>query len=577
MSQPIFPTQPSPIPEGGSVPPPASASEVPPAPPAEPMAVPPTEPVAVPPAEPVGVPPAGPIGLGPIPPAGPIGQGPVPPAGPIGQGSVPPAGPIGPETAPPPPPWSDGLASLPGSQMTAPATGFPPAFASPDQVPPAQGTDQAYAPGQPNTSGQPFAPDQPYAPSQPYAPGQPYAPQPNMPGQPYPGQPYAPDQFNTAGQPYAPGQPYVPGQPYGVGEQPPTPPKKKKTWLIILIIALAVVLVGGGIFFAVWHSTTRDDGIKGGRADDDPVEAGQATTAQAAVRGYLQALAAGNSADALSFATDPPSDTTFLTDDVLAASLAINPITFQQAVREDLSTQDYIAVTADYQIGSQSVDATYLTTLRDGYYFIDQVTAPVDLYAAYVSDIGMELNGVPLSIISYPYLFPGSYQLSIDNSMLTLTGGQFVVTDPMAYPPVDMSVELAADTPAQLASAAKTTLDGCMAEKSLMSDCGIGLPIIFSEDKIRDVDDSTVRWDFITGNSDFSPDGFYYDPLIESVEASAPIDVTVRRTVNGEGADAGYIFYSCYDISSVSVYFSDPDNLDASFISLPDATCPSPR
>ena len=347
-------------------------------------------------------------------------------------------------------------------------------------------------------------------------------------------------------------------------------------WLIVLIVALAVVLVGGGIFFAIWHSN-RDDGIKGGRADDGPVEAGQATTAQAAVRGYLQALAAGNSADALSFAAEPPIDSTFLSDEVLAASLAINPITFQQAVREDLSTQDYIAVTADYQIGNQPVDATYLTVLRDGHYFIDQVTAPIDLYTTYVSDIGMELNGVPLSYISYPELFPGSYQLTIDNSMLTSTGGQFVVTDPLAFPSVDMTVELAADTPAQLASAAKTTLDSCMAEKSLMSDCGIGLPIIFSEDKIRDVDYNSVQWDFITGSSDFSPDSFSYDPLIEPVQASTPIDVTVRRTVHGEGADAGYIFYSCYDISSVRVDFSDPDNLETSFISLPDSTCPSPR
>ena len=508
MSQPTFPTQPSPTPEGIGVPPSAPAPDAPPADPAGPIPTPPTGPFAMPPVDPVQ----------------PFATLPV-------QSSSQPGNP---------------------PQTPSPSTDFPPAF-TPGQAP-TPGTDQSYA------AGQPYAPDQSYAAGQPYVPGQPYTP----------GQPYAP-------QPYA-------TQPYGVGGQPPmTPPKKKKTWLIVLIIVLAVLLVGGGGAFAYWYYAIRDDGIRGGRADDEAVTAGQAKTAQAAVRGYLQALAAGNSSDALSFSSTAPLDSTFLTDTVLAASLAINPITFQQAVRPDLTTAtDDIAVTADYQIGSQSVSTTYLTTLQDGYYFIEQVSAPVSLTGTYVPDIGMKLNGVSLgtgAVVPYVELFPGSYQLTIDNSMLTLTGGQFVVAYPMDSPSLaDTTVGLAADTPGQLASAATSTLDGCMAEKSLTSSCGIGLPLIYSDGKIRDVDENSTQWAYITGSSDFSAAAFAYDPQDEPAEATAPIDLKLRRTVAGAGDDERYYFYICYDVTSMSVNFSDPSNLNVSFYSTTtDVGCPDPQ
>jgi len=546
MSQPTFPTQPSPAPEGTGYPPSVPAPETPPPGPVEPVAVPPVEMMAVPPTEMMAVPPTVPVTA----PA--VESDTVPKAELF---TVPPIAPIQPEAAlpspPQPTPWPD---SQPGN---------------PYQTTPSQ---------------PPYAPDQPYAPApgqQPYASGQPYPPtpgqQPYAPNQPYmPSQPaYTPDQLL-----YAAGQPYM-GQPYDVGGQPlVTPPKKKKTWLIALIIVLAVLLVGGGAFFAYWHSTMRDDGIRGGRPEDGPVAAGQAKTAQAAVRGYLQALAAGNSAEALSFAA-APIDSTFLTDEVLAASLDVNPITFQQAVREDLSATDYILVTADYQIGSQSVTAIYETTQRDGYYYIENVTASISLYGIYVPDIGMRLNGASLdtgTTLLYVDLFPGSYQLTIGNSMLTLTGGQFVVTDPMDFPDLyDTTVELAADTPGQLANAATQTFDGCMAETTLTSNCVISLPIVMSDGKIRDVDPNSIVWSFIYGSSDFSSADFQYDPQNKPTVATAQVDLKVRRTMDGEGDDAQYIFYLCYDISSVRVNFSNPDRLDVSFTSTGDTDCPSPQ
>ena len=390
--------------------------------------------------------------------------------------------------------------------------------------------------------GQPYPPDQTYAPAQPPAPGQP--PYAAAPGQDYTTQP---------------GQP-MPGQPYAPGYPPQMPPlKKKHTARNILIILLVLAVLGGGSGLAYWWFAGRDDPSK-------PVTAGQAKTPQAAVRGYLQALAAGNSSDALSFAASPPSDTTFLTDAMLTTSLASSPITNIVANKNDGSTKQSATVTASYQLGSQQVSATYNVNLNGKYYFIDQVTANVDLSTAYMDNIGMELNGVSLddqTATTFP-LFPGTYQLTIDNSMLVLTGGQFTITDPSSSPSFfDTKVALASDAQGRMADAVKTKLEGCVAEKTMTTSCGWGTPILITTDlEILTPITSSIKWFFFRGTSDFSATTFQYDQQDNATEANASVNVTLERDLD---ATNGKSYYSRVNITAVSVNFSNPDNLAVSF------------
>ena len=466
-------------------------------------------------------------------------------------------------------------------QLTAPETLVTPAVAwpTPAETTP---TDTPWI----DNSGTTFAAVTPHDPAADIMPPQPTTPT-DQPWLTAPtDQTYAPGQPPTTGQPpYAaiPGQDYTtqPGQPYAPGYLPQMPPQKKKhTARNALIIVLAILLVAGGIF-AYWWFAMRDNGIRGGRATDDPVAAGQATTAQAAVRGYLQALAAGNSADALSFAAAPPASTTFLTDAVLQASLALNPITFQQAVREDLSNKDDITVTATYQIGTQQVSATYQVD-RAGdskYYFVNNATTTVNLSNVYVDGVGMALNGTSLGSSKTAELFPGTYQLTINNSLLTLTGGQFTITDPSSSPSLlSTTVELVPDAQSQFADTAKTTLDNCMAEKSLQTSCGFGTGFVMTNDFVfRDVDTSTIQWTFTRGSSnDLTSTNFQYYPQDNPTKVSASINLQVRMVVNGEGADADYYFLKCYDFTAVNIDFSDPANLATSFSASAAASCPSP-
>jgi len=366
------------------------------------------------------------------------------------------------------------------------------------------------------------------------------------------------------GQSYAmPGQPM--GQPYGApgyGQAPPPPPKKK-TGLIILICILIVALVGGGIGAYFLFFTNKDDPNK-------PVVAGQAKTPEAAVRGYLQALAAGNSADALSFAATAPSDTTFLTDDVLAASNAISPITNITVIKDTTSSSQYATVTATYQIGSQSVNTKFDVTQYGKYYKLDDVVNKVYMIAMFGDGIDLTLNGVAITsgaLSSSVSLFPGTYKIDVDNSLLSLTGNQFVVTDPTSYDDApDMTLALTSDAATQFADAAKKTLDDCMAEQATLTSCGFGTaaPKNRNGDPI-DIDANTIKWTFESGSSDdFSADTFDYYPYSAPTQASSYFVKSIHIRI--DVADTtGALYYQSYSLYQMKVDFSDPTNIVVTF------------
>ena len=346
------------------------------------------------------------------------------------------------------------------------------------------------------------------------------------------------------------------GQPYGPGYQvTPPPKKKKKVGLIVLICVLVIALLGGGGGFAYWWFAMRDD-------TSQPVVAGQARFPQAAVRGYLQALAAGNSADALSFVNNAPVGNPFLTDAVLSVSLAANPITDIEAVKDSGSSKTAPTVTATYKIGSQSVSADYTTVQVGKYYFLAVGTQQVDLNDAIVYGVDMSLNGVLVnSSYSVAPLFPGTYQLAIGNSMLSMSSEPFVVTDPYATTTVSSAtITLAPEAQSKLAAAAKSTLDGCMAEKKMLTSCDFGF---IGFDDYTTPDESTVKWTFLKGKSDFSNTKFQYKPDVNITRVDAAISLQLQlslRNTAGKGPYTGKV-----NITAVHIDFSDPDNLYVSF------------
>jgi len=338
---------------------------------------------------------------------------------------------------------------------------------------------------------------------------------------------------------------------------PQQPPKKKKTGLIILICVLVLALLGGGGGFGYWYLMVRDDPSK-------PVPAGMAKTPQAAVRGYLQAVASGSSTSALSFLAVQPTSNTFLTDTVLSASNALSPITDITATMADTSTKAVPLVNATYKIGSQTVNTMFTVEKQDKYYFLDNATAQVDLSSAKVNGVGVSVSGIALSDISGSVdMFPGTYTITIDNTMLTMTSDpQFVVTDQTSVPSPTVTVDLSSDAPSQFAKFAGDSLSKCMKQDATFTSCGFGTILGMNSGKIITPKKGSVKWKFIKSSTgDFSKYKFQFDPT-RPTEVSA--DFTIHVELQLVGTDNNP-YYADYTLNSISIDFSDPSKMQATF------------
>jgi len=372
-----------------------------------------------------------------------------------------------------------------------------------------------------------------------------------------PGQAF--DQTGPMFQPPMPGQPYgAPG--YGMPGQPAAqPPKKKKTGLIILICVLVVLLIGGG-GGAYWYFAMRDDPSK-------PVTAGQAKFPQAAVRGYLQALAVGSSSDALSFVEQTPNEMTMLTDQVLDASIAVYPVTDIVATKDNtLSTKDTAVVDATFNVGSTSFSMQYQVDQVGKYYFIQDPFVTTDLSGLLVSGVDITVNGVSMSDIvdtSDVSLFPGVYTMAINNNpLLTITSDTtFTADSGMSLGPV-IGLGLSPDAQGQFATAAEDALTSCMKEDATHTSCGFGA-ILY-----RDIDTKKlitpkpgIKWSFPGAKPNFSAQTFMWD---QDEPTTATAYMTIKVRIDFSSTDGG-VYRDDRTLTAVNIDFSDPSNLSVTF------------
>jgi len=359
------------------------------------------------------------------------------------------------------------------------------------------------------------------------------------------------------------------GPPVGATEQPPAgyygpqgqpmpfPPAKPKPNLFIIIgivvVALVAVIVGAVLLAGGGDDPTR------------PVTPGQAKAPEAAVRGYLQAIAAGNAEDALSFAAVSPIDMTYLTDEMLAASLAINPITEITVTLDEMIGSKYAYLSASYQIGSTTVNASFHAEKFDKYFLIDDVACAVGIYGYGSEGPPMTINGQPISLSddfsARVYLFPGSYVLEQGNPYLTISDNQFLVTSPSDHPDADYKLSLREDVGPEFADLAIKTLKACMKEKTTFTTCGFGSILPIYKGKPLPIKSSTIKWSFSGSAPDYSNVEFNYY-LSHPLQAEAYRGASLRLDVKGTD---GKSYYLNTRVSSVKIDFSDPNNLKVIF------------
>ena len=394
-------------------------------------------------------------------------------------------------------------------QGTPPLPAFPGAPAQPDapdaqQVPPAPET--------------PKAPDVPQAPSAPVAPPQAPAAPPQAPSAP-PQAPSAPSQASSAPQapqqpPYAGGQyvppsapPQAPGAPqygapqngapqsgapqYGApqyGGQPtpsyaaPKGPKRKLgTGALIGIVGgsiLVVVLLVVGVVFGISRIGGMSGGGGGGGGEAPKSEASSPSDA---VTDYLTAIADGDAKTALGYLSSPPSDSTLLTDEALAASAELAPIT-EIDVPETKGDSGSADVTATYMLNGEPITTTFSTSDYDddGKWEISGGTGSI--YTEPFDGLGLTINGQEVDAESVE-VFPGTYELATSLKNFTLSGPTTVtITEP--YESADTSQikpALTEEALQQFRGLVRAAVDACIASTTLAAGCGIDLPATISD------------------------------------------------------------------------------------------------
>jgi len=357
---------------------------------------------------------------------------------------------------------------------------------------------------------------------------------------------------------------YVANQPppafdAGLGPQWPTtpPPAKKKTGLIILIGVLVLALAAFAIYWFVLRNANPD--IHGA---DTPTDTTPAVTPESTVQDYLQALARGDADTALTYAATPPSNPTFLTNEVLAASIAAGAITNIAVTPDPAGDQTQAHVTAKYSIGSKPVTATYDVKLYGNRYLIINATRQVDLSIVFTPNIGMALNGASMdrSGLSSVDLFPGSYQFTTTNPLLLLNPDHFVITDTNAFPSVSTTPILSDTAQETLAATAKSSLDSCLKEKAIVTSCRFGFTGLEGN---ATPNLNTITWKITSGSDDFSKTDFQQasgDPTTAGADVSIKIRCNVRDT-------RGNQYQASISLSVVLLDFSDPDNIKVTFSS----------
>jgi hypothetical protein len=294
---------------------------------------------------------------------------------------------------------------------------------------------------------------------------------PGAPAVPLFGQPAGPNPAGPSGGPVP--NPYgapTPNLYAGPGVPPQGPPKApKRKGLLVGLIAGGVALLLIAVIGVVVSLRMAADA-----ASTEPDKASKSATA---LKGYLDALAAGDADKAKRYAMNPPADSPLLTTDFLKSTLAKNPITeIDVETKTDYGTTSYAS--ASYRIGSTLVQGRYELTKVGKVWKLDEVVTTVKR-PTYWGKLPVTINGTTAPTDSLAF-FPGVYELGTGTALLDFATPSFTVKEPADY------VSGLSSTAPQLSAKGKTTmiaksqewLTQCLAvQETNPKSCGMNTPL----------------------------------------------------------------------------------------------------
>jgi hypothetical protein len=297
------------------------------------------------------------------------------------------------------------------------------------------------------------------------------------------------------GQPTPPGYPPAPGyqvpqqpgyqapqQPWGYppppGQQQPRAGKGRTIAIVAAVVVLGLVV--GGFAAAQF--------LRPGQPVTAPTPAGStsrpgqptvpnvnAATSADAVRGYLEALAAGNAGAAIAYGQVTPPDTTFLTDAVLAEQRSRAAIT--EISVPALADPRASSVPASYRLGTSAVTATFAVRETGGTFKLRDSVATVDLTAARSPLVPMKLAGVTVTS-GRVYLFPGVYPVTAGNRNFTYRSAAVTVRTPGSQSASGLTLTVSSAGTAAMVKAAGARLKSCLKKNEVRpKGCGFGVRV----------------------------------------------------------------------------------------------------
>lgn len=262
---------------------------------------------------------------------------------------------------------------------------------------------------------------------------------------------------------------------------------------------------------------------------------------------YFTALADGDAKAAIKFLSVDKSESTLLTDDVLAASLEAAPLDDIEIVDEGQKKGSVVDdLVVGFTLGGEPYESTLSLNDYDGDNVWEITSGGVNYIEVYrFQGLGLTINGTPFDG-EEAMVFPGTYELGLAGENFTL-GDDPVVTAYDGYNAPDMSLLEPTLTEAGLAafrSVVHAAVDACIASTALAAGCGLDIPGTLSDG--TQMSDGTISRtlsaEAITTIDSMVPTLSFTNPTLAEGEFIGGVTTSGQCTQNGQSGTCSVLF-----------------------------------
>jgi len=278
-----------------------------------------------------------------------------------------------------------------------------------------------------------------------------------------------------------------------------------------------------------------------------------APTASEAVEKYLTALSEGDAETALTF-VETYADDSLLTDEVLAASLELAPITDIVVEESEDATEYEATISASFAVGSETIERefTAYSSSDDGWLISDGLVMAT---LSNFDGLGLTVNGAEPADSSTS-LFPGAYQLALGYEEFALdaeTDTFTLTTDDDTELFWDIYPVLTEEGATTFRSLVRAAIEECVAMKTLTTPCGMDITDI-DLSGYTPVDGTVTRTITSDGQATLDsmvPEVDYSTPTLVSTYDTPDVDMTLQGTKDGTTSEFEVWFGGYMDTPSV--------------------------